>query len=264
VTQRRGRRVVDLLGAATRFLRDQYVPDARVDAELLLAHVLRCPVVDVLAGSDQEVASTAIRTFNRCVARRGQREPLAYITGVKEFYGLKLKVTPSVLIPRPETEILVERAIALKPKRVLDLGTGSGAIAAALAAALPDAEITATDISPAAIGIAKQNLPPRVVIKRGADFEPVKGETFDLVVSNPPYIASRDLIGLQPEVRREPHVALDGGPDGLDIVRRILKGAPRALVEIGAGQSALLRSEFRAVRFHRDLAGIERVVEKQP
>jgi release factor glutamine methyltransferase len=262
VTIRRGRRVSDLLSAAARFLKDQDVPDARVEAELLLAHVLDISREDVLMRGPNEIQMVQIRTYNRAVARRGLHEPLAYITGTKEFYGISLKVTPSVLIPRPETEILVERAIALKPRRVLDLGTGSGAIAAALAAALPHAEITATDVSASALGIAKQNLPARVVLKKGPDFEPVKGETFDLVVSNPPYIPSGEIDGLQAEVRKEPRVALDGGRDGLDIVRRILRGAPRALVEIGAGQAEVLRSEFRGVRFHKDLAGIERVVEQ--
>lgn len=262
MTIRRGRRVSDLLSAAARFLKDQDVPDARVEAELLLAHVLDISREDVLMRGPNEIQMVQIRTYNRAVARRGLHEPLAYITGTKEFYGISLKVTPSVLIPRPETEILVERAIALKPRRVLDLGTGSGAIAAALAAALPHAEITATDVSASALGIAKQNLPARVVLKKGPDFEPVKGETFDLVVSNPPYIPSGEIDGLQAEVRKEPRVALDGGRDGLDIVRRILRGAPRALVEIGAGQAEVLRSEFRGVRFHKDLAGIERVVEQ--
>jgi release factor glutamine methyltransferase len=261
VTLRRGRRVSEVLAASTRYLRDQDVPDARVDAEILLAHVLKSTLIDVLANSDRELAPAEIRAFNRAIARRGGREPVAYITGVKEFYGLKFKVTPSVLIPRPETEILVERAIALKPRTVLDIGTGSGAIAGALAAALPAAKITATDVSEAALGIAKQNLPARVVLKKGRDFEPVKGETFDLVVSNPPYIPTREIDKLQAEVKREPFVALDGGRDGLDIVRRILKGAKKVLVEIGAGQAAVLRSEFPGVRFHKDLAGIERVVE---
>jgi release factor glutamine methyltransferase len=259
---RRARRVTEAVAAATRYLRDQDVDDARVDAELLLAHVLHATHESVVAGTPNELTLAQVRSYNRAIARRGAREPLAYITGTKEFYGIVLKVTPSVLIPRPETEILVERAIALKPKRILDLGTGSGAIAAALAKALPDAEIVATDVSSAALGIARQNLPARVVLKRGADFEPVKGEKFDLVVSNPPYIPSGDIDGLQAEVRKEPLVALDGGRDGLDIVRRILRGAPRALVEIGAGQAKVLRSEFRGVRFHRDLAGIERVVEQ--
>ena len=262
MTIRRGRRVSDLLSAAARFLKDQDVFDARVEAEFLLAHVLDISREDVLMRGPNEIQMAQIRTYNRAVARRGVHEPLAYITGTKEFYGIRLKVTPSVLIPRPETEILVERAIALKPKRVLDLGTGSGAIAAALAAALPQSEIVATDISASALAVAKRNLPPGVVLKRGPDFEPVKGEKFDLVVSNPPYIPSGEIDGLQAEVRKEPRVALDGGRDGLDIVRRILRGAPRALVEIGDGQAEILRSVFRGVRFHKDLAGIERVVEQ--
>ena len=262
MTIRRGRRISDLLAAAARFLKDQDVPDPRVEAELLLAHVLDISREDVLVRTPNEIQMAQIRTYNRAVARRGNREPLAYITGAKEFFGIRLKVTPSVLIPRPETEILVERAIALNPKRILDIGTGCGAIAAALAAALPDAEIVATDVSAAALAIAKRNLPPTVVLKRGPDFEPVQGERFDLVVSNPPYIPSGEIDGLQAEVLKEPRVALDGGRDGLDIVRRILRGAPKALVEIGFGQAAVLRSEFPNVRFHRDLAGIERVVEQ--
>ncbi|HTF57654.1 MAG TPA: peptide chain release factor N(5)-glutamine methyltransferase [Planctomycetota bacterium] len=259
---RRGRRASELLAAAAGYLRDLGVPDPRVDAEILLAHVLKETRERILLIGDDALPLPRIRAFNRAVARRGAREPVAYITGVKEFYGLSLKVTPSVLIPRPETEILVERAIALHPRRVLDLGTGSGAIAAALAAALPDAEIVATDVSAAALGIAKKNLPARVVLKEGPEFEPVRGESFDLVVSNPPYIPTADIDGLDPEVRKEPRIALDGGPDGLAFVRRILKGAKRALVEIGAGQSDVLRSEFRGVRFHKDLTGIERVVEQ--
>jgi len=262
VTTRRGRRIADVLAAASRFLKDQDVPDARVDAELLLAHVLVTTHVQIITRGSDELTMSEVRTYNRAVARRGNREPLAYITGTKEFFGIPFQVTPSVLIPRPETEILVERAIALKPKRVLDLGTGSGAIAAALARALPHAVIVATDVSAAALAVARRNLPPTVVLKRGPDFEPVKGETFDLVVSNPPYIPSGEIDGLQPEVTKEPRVALDGGRDGLDMVRRILRGAPRALVEIGAGQAKVLRSEFRGVRFHKDLAGIERVVEQ--
>ncbi len=262
MTIRRGRRVADVLAGASRFLRDQDVPDARVDAELLLAHVLGSTHEQVIAGGTTELTLPQIRSYNRAIARRGVREPLAYITGVKEFYGIPLKVTPSVLIPRPDTEILVERAIALRPRRVLEIGTGSGAIAAALAKALPGSQIVATDVSTAALAIAKRNLPSSVVLKRGPDFDPVKGEKFDLVVSNPPYIPSGEIDGLQPEVRKEPRVALDGGRDGLDVVRRILRGAPRALVEIGAGQAAVLRSEFRGVRFHKDLAGIERVVEQ--
>ena len=259
---RRGRRASDLLTAAAGYLRDLGVPEARADAEILLAHVLGESRERVLSLGTDLLPLPKIRAFNRAVARRGSREPVAYITGVKEFYGLPMKVTPSVLIPRPETEILVERAIAIHPRRVLDLGTGSGAIAAALAAELPEAEIVATDISAAALGIAKKNLPARVVLKEGSEFEPVKGEKFDLVVSNPPYIPTAEIDGLDPEVRKEPRIALDGGPDGLVIVRRILKGARRALVEIGAGQAAVLRSEFPGVRFHKDLAGIERVVEK--
>jgi release factor glutamine methyltransferase len=251
------------LAAAARFLGESGVPEPRVDAEILLSHALAWTREELLARLDEGLSHRDLQKFNRFVSRRGdRREPVAYIVGVREFYGLRLKVTPAVLIPRPETEVLVERAIALRPGRVLDLGTGSGAIAAALAAHLPDAHIIATDASDEALAVARKNLPKRVEIRHGRDFQPTAGEPFDLVVSNPPYIPTAEIDRLEPEVRHEPRIALDGGPDGLDVVRRILRSGKKALIEIGQGQADVLRSEFPGVRFHRDLAGIERVVER--
>ncbi|MBI4564802.1 MAG: peptide chain release factor N(5)-glutamine methyltransferase [Planctomycetes bacterium] len=258
--------VAEALASASRFLHACGVPEPRVDAELLLAHVLNLNRAMLFARDDRTLAPHDLQSFNRFVDRRGaRREPLAYLTGRKEFYGVTLSVTPSVLIPRPSTETLVERAIALAPRRVLDLGTGSGAIVATLAANLPGTSFVATDVSPRAIAVARTNVPPGVDLRIGAGFEPVEGERFDLVVSNPPYIPSAEIDRLEPEVRHEPRDALDGGPDGLTVVRMILsrfrKHAERALVEIGPGQADVLRSEFPDVQFHKDLLGIDRVVE---
>lgn len=242
---------------AVRVLREAGVEDPRIDAEFLLAAAhgvdrAMLPAVD----------APPPPRFDEDVRRRAAREPVAYILGRAEFYGETLRVTPAVLIPRPETEILVERALALAPKTVLDIGTGSGAIAVALARR--GVRVTAIDTSDAALAIAREN-------GRGLPIAFVKADlwvdgVYDLVVSNPPYIPSAEIDGLQPEVRREPRMALDGGPDGLDVIRRILALRRPCLVEIGAGQASAVRelalqSGFRDVRFHRDLAAIERVLE---
>lgn len=259
-------RVKEVLRSSATYLDEMGVPEARVDAEVLLAHVLETTRSDLMARSDEELTEESWLKFNRLVARRGdRREPIAYLVGRREFYGVSLYVSPRVLIPRPETELLVERAILLQPRRLLDVGTGSGAIAAAVLRHLPSCEITVTDVSREALNVARRNLPRSVRFRSGDAFAAVPGEEFDLVVSNPPYIPTGDLEGLQAEVKHEPREALDGGPDGLTVVRRLLRGfrayAPRILVEIGAGQSDVLRREFPGVVFHRDLAGIERVAE---
>ncbi len=254
------------LDAAASFLAVSGVPEARVDAEVLLAAVLRCGRLDLVARSREQIPERDRLQFNRFIARRGEkREPVAYILEWREFHGLDLKVTPSVLIPRPETELLVELAIAAKPARVADLGTGSGCIAAALAKALPGSTIVATDSSPAALRVARRNLPESVEVRKGDLLEPLGRERYDLIVSNPPYVADADYEGLEPELKHEPKEALLAGPDGLAVVRRLLAGfkahAPRILVEIGAGQAGVLRREFPGVVFHKDLAGIERVAD---
>lgn len=242
---------------ATRLLSSAGVEDPRVDAEFLLA---------AAHGVDRAMLPAVDRPppplFDDYVRRRAAREPVAYILESAGFFGETLRVTPAVLIPRPETEILVERALALAPKRVLDIGTGSGAIAVALARR--GVAVTAIDTSDAALEIARANAGDLPI--RFAKADVWLDGVYDLVVSNPPYIPSAEIDGLQPEVRREPRLALDGGSDGLDVIRRILALRRPCLVEIGAGQASpvreiALQSGFRDVRFHGDLAGIERVLE---
>ncbi len=213
------------------------------------------------------------------LARRAAGEPLQYILGEQDFFGLRFRVDGRVLIPRPETEILCEKALDFLRTRpgmkALDLCAGSGALAVTLALRCPDAEVWACDISPDALEVAGENarrFGAAVRFAQGDLFAPLSGERFDLIVSNPPYVARSDLDKLQPEVRREPVLALDGGPDGLDFYRRIAREAPphlheggRILLEVGAGQAEAVASMLAARNFLpdeilRDLSGIPRVV----
>jgi release factor glutamine methyltransferase len=233
-----------------------------------------------MADGGAEVPAPAARRFGEMVRRRLRREPVAYILGRKGFRDLELAVDRRVLVPRPETEMLVELALELQPARVLDVGTGSGAIALAVADELPGCEVTATDTSPGALEVARANaarlrLADRVRFLEGTLPE---GEEFDLVLANLPYVAERDWPSLQPEVTQwEPREALLAGPDGLDAYRPFLSECGRALasnrgrtsttlaVEMGEGQAeavgALMREAgFGGIEARRDLAGIERIV----
>ncbi len=214
--------------------------------------------------------------------RRASGEPLAYIVGRKDFWSLRLAVTPAVLVPRPETELLVERALALRPGEsgsALDLGTGSGAIALSLASERPGWEVTATDISEDALTLARGNAETlglgRVRFLRGSWFEPLGGSRFDIIVSNPPYVAADDPAMRDLALRHEPRVALTPGLDAMASLRAIIEAAPEylerngwLLLEHGATQAAQVARELvarglRHVRSHRDLAGHERVTEAQ-
>lgn len=271
------------------------IPNPRLDAELLLAHVLQCPRIDLYTGYEKIVSEKDLATFKALIERRAKREPLQYMIGETEFWGLKIKVTPDVLIPRPETELLVEEALKnvgagfSRPGRenraptgiqILDIGTGSGCIAIALAKNLPDAKIVATDISREALAIARENAEVHGVADRIefvlADIAPwrafqAEDRKFDLILSNPPYIPTAEFPELQPEVRDfEPRKALDGGPEGLEVIDRILDEAPaflkpkgHLLLEIGEGQGEKLR--VKASHIRKDYSGIERVfVFKKP
>jgi len=246
----------------------------RLDAELLLAHVLDVPRPAIIARDDRVLTPEELGDFERLLARRVAGEPLAYLTGEKEFWSLALKVTPDVLVPRPETELLVEWALELLPAResvrVLDLGTGSGAIALALARERPAARVVATDVSGAALAVARSNADrhgiTNVTFMEGSWF--AASPAADLIVSNPPYVAERDPH--LDDLRFEPRLALTSG-DGLDAIRAIVQGAahhlnPRGwlVLEHGAAQGAavrelLARAGFAAVETRRDLAGLERV-----
>ena len=259
---------------------------ARRDAESLLLHVLRRNAPErnlawLIAHEDEAVAPDVVAAMDGLVKRRFAGEPMQYIVGEAEFYGLPFYVNRGVLIPRPETEHLVDKVVELAPlfrrPRVADVGTGSGAIAIALAQELPDAQITATDISVAALDVARENakrngVADRVRLVEGDLLAPVAGEQFDIVVSNPPYVAERDRDSLSVEVRDyEPAQALFAGEDGLEIYRRLIPAAFGALVagafvvlEIGYGQgdavgALLAASRFTQIEFTADLQGIPRV-----
>lgn len=281
-----------LIRWTTDFFKKKGIPNPRLDAELLLAHVLKCPRIELYTDHDRRIADKDLAKYRAFVERRAKREPLQYILKETEFWGLKITVTPDVLIPRPETELLVEEAIKIvgagfsRPGRedraptgiqILDIGTGSGSIAVALAKELPKAKVIATDISKEALALARENAEMNGVIDRIdfilADLAPWKrfqaeDRLFDLIVSNPPYIATNDFPTLQPEVRDfEPRRALDGGPDGFSMIRTILKEAPAflrpggfLLMELGENQGEKIKKELKPATFKRDYAGIERIL----
>ncbi len=232
-----------LLVWTSNFLKDKQADSPRLDAEVLLAHVVGCQRI-ALYTRFEEVASEEIRQkYKELVKKRVDGCPVAYLVGFKEFYNLKFAVTPAVLIPRPETELLVLEAIRIaKPMtspRIVDVGTGSGAIALTLAKHLPHAKVTAIDISPEALAVAQKNaeqlgLSSKVKFLQGDLLKPVISEVFDLVVSNPPYITSEVVKQLPINVRNfEPHLALDGGPTGLEVIERLLTEAKSVLVKGG-------------------------------
>lgn len=275
--------IAECVAQATERLSHGVHPErARQDAETLLGAVLKRNKAWMLAHAGDAVPEPAIQPFAEQVERRSFGEPIQYVLGETEFYRMPFRVTRDVLIPRPETEQLVERAILLarsmdKP-RILDLGTGSGAIAIALAKHLTDARIVATDLSGAALELAELNAGTNEVLSRirflpGDLLEPVAGEQFELIVSNPPYVAERDRETLTVEVRDyEPAEALFAGEDGLAVYRRLIPAAWAALVlggwivlEIGYGQETSVRellseAGFAEIDCAADLQGIARVV----
>lgn len=244
------------------------------EARLLLAHVTGLAEASVLAHPERELPAAARSRFLELAERRGRGEPVAYLIGEKEFYGLALRVDPSVLIPRPETELLVELAISRRPASMLDLGTGSGAVALAVKRHLPGARVVAVDSSAQALALARDNarrLGLEVEFREGAWFAPVAGERFDLLVSNPPYVAEGDPHLAGGDLRFEPRAALVAGADGLESIRAIVRDAPghlnpggRLLLEHGLGQDAEVRkllheAGLEAIATWPDLAGIARV-----
>lgn len=279
--------IAGLRAWARRLFAEAGVDSPALDAELLLAHVLGVDRPWVLARPEHMLTAAERRQFLSLVARRRQREPLAYILGRVPFCGLELLVSPAVLIPRPETEELVEHAAAwlynsekagaeLASLRIADVGTGSGAIAIALAHRFPDIRVLAVERSPDALEIAAANvrrhhLQGRVHLLAGDMLEPLGGK-LHLILANLPYIASSELPSLMPEVSRyEPRQALDGGADGLDPLRRLLEqaacrlaGGGALMAEIGAGQGAAALEAARrhfpgvALEVRKDLAGFDR------
>ena len=254
---------------------------ARADAELLLQQVTRRGRASLIAHANEGLDAEAAARYSALVERRHTGEPMQYISGTTEFYGLLFRVTPDVLIPRPETEHLVEKALEVAARfdapRIVDVGTGSGAIAIALAHRLPQANITATDISGAALAIARENaefneVGQRIRFVEGDLLGAVAGEEFEIVVSNPPYVLTGESASLPMEVREfEPGLALFAGEDGLDVFRRLIPEAHAALVpggviavELGYGQVAgvsklLANGGFLRIELIMDLQSVPRV-----
>ncbi|PYM90511.1 MAG: peptide chain release factor N(5)-glutamine methyltransferase [Candidatus Rokuibacteriota bacterium] len=232
--------------AATTRLRDAGVDTARVDAEWLMAGLLGVGRAALAANLDEELTPALAARYDAAVTRRERREPLQHILGWEEFCGLRFTVTPDVLVPRPETEMLVEWTLSLLPRAsarrrlAIDVGTGSGCIACALAVARTDVDVVAIDASPAAVEIARRNvaglgLSGRVTVREGDLLSGLGACRADLVVANLPYLPAPVLAGLAPEVvDHEPWVALDGGPDGLSVIRSLVAQAPRWLAPGGA------------------------------
>lgn len=270
---------------AAQLLRRAGVPEARREAGSLLAHVLGRDRTFLITHADEQLSSDELRKFREVTGRRGAGEPLQYITGHQEFFGLDFEVTPATLIPRPETELLVEKALELlkkasEPSFVCDIGTGSGCIAVTLLHEEVQTRVLALDISPNALRVAARNAARHHVSERlsflASDcFSALDASSarFSMIVSNPPYVTASALADLQREVREhEPHVALSPGADGLHIIKRIADEAPRflnsgghLLLEIGYDQHEAARQLFETevwqlLDIHKDLQGIPRTV----
>ncbi|MDB4933750.1 MAG: Protein-N(5)-glutamine methyltransferase PrmC [Labilithrix sp.] len=267
---------------ATDDFRARGIENPRLDAELLVAHALKIDRMRVILDANRPLEGVELATLRDLVKRRRAYEPIAYLRGEREFYGLKFRVDKRVLVPRPDTETLVDAALTRSAHvsmsmRQLDLCTGSGCVAVAMAKQRPTAKVFGSDISPDALVVARDNAlrlgAYNVAFVESDLFAAFAGKRFDVITANPPYIASGDIASLMPDVRdHEPRLALDGGDDGLVIVRRIVHDAPSHLapggvlaIEIGAGEApatvALFETGgFADVRVHRDIARIERVV----
>lgn len=279
--------IVGLLKWTAGYFESHGIDSPRMTAELLLSHALGITRLQLYLRHDQPLCAGELAAFKTLIRRRARREPTAYILGQREFWSREFQVDPGVLIPRPETEHVVEAALGLLPERpgrermrLLDLGTGSGAIVVTLAAERPGHRYVASDIRPEALRVARANagrhrVAEAILFFCGSWFHPLKkgGAPFDIVVSNPPYIARGDVPDLQPEVSGyEPITALDGGPEGFDAISEILAQAPdytrkggALIFEMGHGQADRVRESvaadhrYREIRLVRDLAGIERV-----
>ena len=280
--------IAEALREATLVLKEAGVPEARREAGSLLSFVLGKDRTFLISHAEHVIGEHSLREFQACVERRASGEPLQYITGVQDFFGRAFRVTPDVLIPRPETELLVEAAMDVVGGRetapfLCDVGTGSGCIAITLLCEIRNARAVAVDKSPAALEIAKLNAQDQHVMERVEfvvsdcfDALDASAYEFDLVVSNPPYVAAEMMPGLQREVRdHEPLVALSPGPDGLTVIRRLLQQTPQflkqsghLLMEIGFDQGEAVKSLIDEAVWHLvdilpDLQGIPRIVVLQ-
>jgi release factor glutamine methyltransferase len=280
--------ILEVIQRGTDFLARKGVASPRLQVELLLAHLLRLPRMQVYLSFERVLTETELAALRALVQRRGQREPLQYIVGSTSFCGLEIVLNRDVLIPRPETELLAERAWTFLQKAgeapsVLELGTGSGCLAIALARHAPQAKVCATDVSAPALELARRNAESNQVSDRVRfcagnlfDAAPADGP-FDLIVSNPPYLPTARIASLEAEVREhEPRGALDGGADGLDFYRRIaaeagarLRPEGRVMVELDDEGAEATRRIFQGARWHvegveKDYNGHERILIARP
>lgn len=276
------------IAAARRALSDAFrqngVDSPELDARILIGHLLDLNHTALATSADRTLDENEARALTALAARRIAHEPIARIIGKKEFWGLQLRITPATLVPRPETETVVEAALAaidadgprMRPLKIADLGTGSGAILLALLSELPCAFGIGTDLSQEALATARDNAIGHGLSRRAAmlacDFGSALSGGFDLVVANPPYIAAKDIASLSPEVRRDPLIALDGGPDGLAAYRtiaadahRLIKPLGHLVLELGTGQAdavtkLLLAENLASTQVRSDLNGIPRAL----
>ncbi len=259
--------ILEGIQRSTEFLAKKGVDSPRLQTELLLAHALKLPRMRLYLNFERELSDSERNSFRELIKRRGQREPLQHIIGSVSFCGLEIAVNRAALIPRSETELLAERGwqhlnqlstINSQPSTALDWGTGSGCLAIALSVKCPSAQVYASEISPEALALARQNaarhgVADRIRFLEGDGFAAVPaGTQFDLIIGNPPYIPTAEIETLQPEVRDyDPRQALDGGPDGLDCMRRLAREAAafikpdaRVMLEFGEGQAEAVREIF--------------------
>lgn len=268
-----------LIRETTALFQQAGIPDPAWDSALLLAHLTGRPALNLRMDTDTQLDEATLTRYKELRQRRLQRQPLQYLMGVQSFLGRDFQVDERVLIPRPETELLAERAIAWLRQRerstALDLCCGSGCIGISMVLDVPAAQVHAADLSADALavtGVNAERLGARLTLHQGNLFQAVEGLQFDLIISNPPYIPTAECRGLQPEVMREPGMALDGGADGYDFYRRIAQDAPAhllpggiVLLEVGWNQAstvaALMEAKGFHVDVHKDLQGIDRMVE---
>lgn len=271
------------LSMATEKFQKAGIENARLDAEVLLAYVLNVRRLSLYVNTGKKLTADELTRYEHLIKRRLERIPVAYLTGHKEFMGLNFAVTPDVLIPRPDTEILAQGVIEHlrgfnHDLKLADVGTGSGAICVSILKFVENITAAAVDISQKALEIAhfnaqKFNVEDRITFYEGNLFEPLEGQIFNVVVSNPPYVSTNELKKLQPEIKIEPKIAFDGGIDGLKFYRQIVADAPRFLaeggflaMELGFNHSEPVRhmieesGNFKHVQIWKDLAGIERVI----
>jgi release factor glutamine methyltransferase len=275
--------ILEAIKLSTEYLEKKKVESPRINSEILLSEILKCKRLDLYLSFDKPLSETELNLYREFIKKRGMRIPLQYIIGYVEFYGLRISVNENVLIPRPETELLVEKIIEESKKkninRVLDIGSGSGNIALAIAKNIPQASVVGADISRDAIKVAQKNALDNLITN--AEFlnldilndDLKKIDKFDLIVSNPPYVSLNDFNNLEPELKDyEPRIALTDESDGLTFYKRIitlsksiLNNGGKVFFEIGKGQhnqisNLLLENDFINVNTFKDYQGIERII----